>query len=65
MPSEPPTRPKILKGALVAYDSQLLGAIPNVIVFQYNAEQLSRSLSNRAPRPRKIGDIQQLIGIVS
>jgi len=49
MPSEFPRRPKVLKGALVAYESQFLGAIPNIIVFQYNPEQLSRSLSLRTP----------------
>lgn len=49
MPSGFPRSPKFLKGALVAYESQFLGAIPNVIVFQYNPEQLSRSLSLRTP----------------
>lgn len=47
MPSDFPRSPKFLKGALVAYESQFLGPIPNVIVFQYNPESLSRSLSQR------------------
>lgn len=47
MPSDFPRSPKFLKGALVAYESQFLGAIPNIIVFQYNPEQLSRSLTHR------------------
>jgi hypothetical protein len=51
LPSQFPRSPKLLKGALVAYQSQFLGPIPNVIVFQYNPEQLSRSLSYRAPTP--------------
>jgi hypothetical protein len=47
MPSDFPRSPKFLKGALVAYESQFLGAVPNIIVFQYNPEQLSRSLEHR------------------
>lgn len=47
MPSDFPRSPKFLKGALVAYESQFIGAVPNIIVFQYNPEQLSRSLSDR------------------
>lgn len=49
MQSDFPRSPKFLKGALVAYESQFLGAIPNIIVFQYNPEQLNRSLSLRTP----------------
>jgi hypothetical protein len=51
VPSQFPRSPKLLKGALVAYQSQFLGPVPNVIVFQYNPEQLSRSLSYRSPTP--------------
>ena len=47
MPSDFPGSPKFLKGALVAYESQFLGPIPNIIVFQYNPEQLTRSLAHR------------------
>lgn len=47
MPSDFPRSPKFLKGALVAYKSQFIGALPNIIVFQYNPERLSRSLSHR------------------
>lgn len=49
MPSNFPRSPTFLKGALVAYESQFLGPIPNVIVFQYNPTQLTRRLANRAP----------------
>lgn len=49
MPSDFSRSPKFLKGALVAYESQFLGPIPNIIVFQYNPESLSRSLANRTP----------------
>lgn len=49
MPSDFPRSPKFLKGALVAYESEILGPIPNIIVFQYNPEQLSRTLTLRTP----------------
>jgi hypothetical protein len=58
----------LLKGALVAYESQFLGPVPNVIVFQYNPVQLSRSLAHRVPRPdpKNVGaareDVQQVLG---
>ncbi|HXB69536.1 MAG TPA: hypothetical protein VNY05_14895 [Candidatus Acidoferrales bacterium] len=57
MPSEFPRSPRLLKGALVVYDSQKPGPPPRVIAFQYNAEQLSRSLANRAapPEPSDVG----------
>lgn len=51
MPSDFPRSPKMLKGALVAYASQFVGPLPNVIVFQYNPAQLSRSLQPRAQAP--------------
>jgi hypothetical protein len=47
MPSDFSRSPKFLKGALVVYKSQFVGALPNIIVFHYNPEQLSRSLSHR------------------
>ena len=47
MPSEFPRSPKLLKGALVVFSSQKPGPPPMVIAFQYNPEQLSRSLTNR------------------
>lgn len=37
--------PKLLKGALVEFSERFLGPIPNVIVFQYNPEKLSRMLT--------------------
>lgn len=48
MPSDFPRSPKFLKGALVSFPSQFLGPVPNVIVFQYNPEKLSRTLAERA-----------------
>ncbi|MFQ6027317.1 MAG: hypothetical protein ACE5Q6_07480 [Dehalococcoidia bacterium] len=35
----------------MAYESQFLGPVPNIIVFQYNPEQLSRRLDHRTPSP--------------
>ncbi len=37
--------PLLIKGALVQFSAPMLVPIPNIIVFQYNPEQLSRSLS--------------------
>jgi hypothetical protein len=56
MPSDFPRSPKLLKGALVVYASQTPGPPPKVIAFQYNAEQLSRSLATRAA-PREASNV--------
>lgn len=56
MPSDFPRSPKLLKGALVVYASQSPGPPPQVIAFQYNAEQLSRSLATRAA-PREASNV--------
>jgi hypothetical protein len=61
MPSEFTGYPKLLKGALVVFETQL--PIPtNVIVFQYNPESLARSfqqLTGRTGDPRNsAGDTQ-------
>jgi hypothetical protein len=42
-----PNSPRVLKGALVGVDPAL--PIPNVIVFQYNPDTLTRSLKPRSP----------------
>lgn len=47
MPSDFPRSPKLIKGALVAYQANVPGSAPNVVVFQYNPEELSRSVSTR------------------
>lgn len=46
-----PRSPTLLKGAIVAYESQFLGPVPNVIVLQYNPAELTRALSHRAGPP--------------
>ncbi|WP_448612080.1 hypothetical protein [Geodermatophilus sp. URMC 60] len=48
MVSEFTGRPKLLKGALVAFRSQLIPGVPTVVVFQYNPENLTRTLKQRS-----------------
>ena len=38
MASEFPGRPKLLKGAIVAFSSQVIAGIPRVVIFQYNPD---------------------------
>jgi hypothetical protein len=60
MPSEFPRSPKILKGALVAY--QLPELLPTIIVFQYNPDQMRRSLQPRIASGGGRGDAQRVDG---
>jgi hypothetical protein len=50
MPDQFPRSPRLLKGALIEYQSQFLGPLPNIIAFQYNPEQVRRSLAQRTGR---------------
>jgi hypothetical protein len=61
MPSDFPGSPRLLKGALVVFASQKPGPPPGVIAFQYNPEQLSRSLADRAapPDPANVGGARE------
>lgn len=52
MPGDFPRSPTLVKGALVAYDQKFLGPIPNIIVFQYNPDELSRTLTHRNEEAR-------------
>ena len=36
--------PYLLKGALIEYGSDFLGPIPNVVIFQFNPESLTRNI---------------------
>ncbi len=36
--------PRLIKGALIEFSERFLGPIPNVIVFQYNPESMTRNL---------------------
>lgn len=49
MASEFTRRPKLLKGALVAFRSQLIPGVPTVVVFQYNPDQVTRTLTRQGP----------------
>lgn len=60
MPSDFTRSPKILKGALIAY--QLPELLPTIIVFQYNPEQLTRSLQARRSSGGGRGDAQRTDG---
>lgn len=42
--------PILLRGALVEYRGQFLGPLPNAVVFQFNPEQLARTITI-PPRP--------------
>jgi hypothetical protein len=55
MPSAFTNSPKFLKGALVAYDSQTPGTQPRVIEFQYNPEQMKRTLEKKAVESKSGG----------
>ena len=39
----------LLRGALVEYNSQLMGPIPNVVFFQFNPEQFARTIQIAEP----------------
>jgi hypothetical protein len=41
--------PKLLKGAIIQFSAPLLIPIPNIIIFQYNPETMSRTLTPWAP----------------
>ncbi len=42
--SQFPNSPKLVKGALLEFSDVLLGLLPNIVLFQYNPEQLSHKL---------------------
>jgi len=44
MPTGYSRSPKLLKGALVEFSERFIGPIPNVIIFQYNPEAMTRTL---------------------
>jgi len=63
MPSDFPRSPKLLKGALVVFETKL--PIPtNLIVFQYNPDTLTRSfqqMSSQADPRQSAGDTQHVL----
>jgi hypothetical protein len=44
--------PKLLKGALIYFGAPMLIPIPNIIVFQYNPESMTRTLTPFQPSPQ-------------
>lgn len=48
-----PNSPFLLKGALIYFGAPMLIPIPNIIVFQYNPESLTRTLHPWAPPQRE------------
>lgn len=58
MPSDFPHAPKLLKGVLVAYESQT--PLPRISVLQYNPEQRNRTPVRRVESPKlnNLGDLQ-------
>lgn len=48
--------PKLLKGALVEFSERFIGPVPNIIIFQYNPEALTRSLEVWQPPDEREGE---------
>jgi hypothetical protein len=46
--------PKLIKGALIQFSAPMLIPIPNIIVFQYNPETMTRTLSPWKPHERAV-----------
>jgi hypothetical protein len=46
--------PKLLKGALIQFSAPMLIPIPNIIIFQYNPESMTRTLTPWAPAARQV-----------
>ena len=55
MATASPLAPKILKGAFIRLDETGIGAVPQVIVFQYNPENLTRKFKPYEPPADKEG----------
>ena len=49
MPTGYSRSPKLLKGAIIQFSAPLFVPVPNIIIFQYNPETMSRTLSAWAP----------------
>src|SRR6266446_36735 len=64
MPTGYSRSPKLLKGALIQFSAPMLIPIPNIIVFQYNPETMTRTLKPWVPAERtydlKTGEMKDL-----
>lgn len=58
MPDGTSISPKLLRGALVQLSEPFVGPVPNIIVFQYNPDGLTRTLTPWQPPPDKASDAQ-------
>jgi hypothetical protein len=47
--------PRLLKGAIIQFSAPLLVPIPNIIIFQYNPESMTRTLTPWAPPAQSQG----------
>ena len=57
MANESPLAPLLLKGAFIRLDETAIGAVPQIIVFQYNPESLTRKFKPyEAPSTAKEGE---------
>ena len=45
----------VLKGAFINFGAGLLGALPNIVVFQFNPERISRTPKTVQPPPPNVG----------
>jgi len=54
MPNGYSRSPKLLKGALIQFSAPMLIPIPNIIVFQYNPETMTRQLTAWKPREKVV-----------
>jgi len=61
MPNGYSRSPKLLKGAIIQFSAPLFVPVPNIIVFQYNPETMSRTLSPWAsPTPEQLKNDPQI-----
>jgi hypothetical protein len=51
--------PKLLKGALIQFSAPMLIPIPNIIIFQYNPETMTRTLVPWKPREKVVYDSKE------
>jgi hypothetical protein len=56
--------PKLLKGALIYFGAPMLIPIPNIVVFQYNPETMSRTLTPWQPPQRDV-TVDNTTGVAS
>ncbi len=56
MPNSFSRSPKLLKGALVEFSERFIGPVPNIIIFQYNPETMTRNLEVWSPPKTQSGE---------